>query len=99
MYGRWPATGIPAYHDEAKPGVYFQRAYRPADHKVDLAVRLVGHAKEHGTCGSLFREIQRQPPLRCVCRLRRRPGVTLLQRGLKSLWRYKLLSAGAPFGN
>lgn len=23
MYGRWPATGIPAYHTDAKPGVDF----------------------------------------------------------------------------
>jgi len=23
MYGRWPATGIPVYHEEAKPGIDF----------------------------------------------------------------------------
>jgi len=23
LYGRWPTTGVPAYHDQAKPGIDF----------------------------------------------------------------------------
>jgi diamine N-acetyltransferase len=59
MYGRWPATGIPAHHDEAKPGVDFILRFM-----IDQRYQGCGYGR--AGLATLLAQIKAQPDVQAI---------------------------------
>ncbi len=59
MYGRWPATGIPAHHDNAQPGVDFILRFM-------IDQRYQGRGYGRAGLAALIAQIKAQPGLQAI---------------------------------
>jgi diamine N-acetyltransferase len=59
MYGRWPATGIPAYHADAKPGVDFILRFM-------IGQRYQGRGYGRAGLAALIAQIKAQPNVQAI---------------------------------